>query len=381
MVPIVLLCRERLLASKYNDRFTFRGGNMRYTTFGRRTGLRVSEYALGAGNFGTGWGTGTERPEAQRVFDRFAEAGGTFIDTSDGYQVGQSEEMLGEFLTADRDHFVLATKYSNGTWTHDGKPDISRLGNSRKAMIASVEASLRRLNTDYIDLYWTHFPDEITPVEEIAGAFDDLVRSGKILHWGLSNFPAWRVSRAATLADLRGWSPTAGIQLEYSLVERTADRELLPMAESLGLGAALWSPLGGGLLTGKYRESDAGRLSEWGRLVHTETSAQKTATVDAVLEVAAEIGVAPAQVAVAWLRERAARAATTLVTIIGPRDTRQLDDYLGALDVELTDAQFSRLSEVSAVPLGMPHDVIAAQRNILLGGDASRVIRPAVPVS
>jgi aryl-alcohol dehydrogenase-like predicted oxidoreductase len=354
---------------------------MRYTTFGRRTGLRVSEYALGAGNFGTRWGTGAERPEAHKVFDRFAEAGGTFIDTADGYQVGESEEMLGDFLAADRDHFVLATKYSNGPGTHDGKPDISRLGNSRKAMITSVEASLRRLNTDYIDLYWAHFPDDITPVEEIAGAFEDLVRSGKILHWGLSNFPAWRVSRAATLADLKGWSPTAGIQLEYSLVERTADRELLPMAESLGLGAAFWSPLGGGLLTGKYRESDAGRLSDWGRLVHTESSAQKTATVDAVLEVAAEAGVAPAQVAVAWLRERAARAATTFVTIIGPRNTRQLDDYLGALDVELTDAQFARLSEVSAVPHGMPHDVIAAQRATLLGGDASRVVPPAVPVS
>jgi aryl-alcohol dehydrogenase-like predicted oxidoreductase len=350
---------------------------MRYTTFGRRTGLRVSEYALGTGNFGTGWGVGTDRAEAQKVFDRFAEAGGTFIDTADGYQVGDSEAMLGEFLAADRDHFVLATKYSNGPV----KQDISRLGNGRKAMIASVEASLRRLNTDYIDFYWAHFPDEITPIEEIARAFEDLVRSGKILHWGLSNFPAWRVSRAATLADLRGWAPTAGIQLEYSLVERTADRELLPMAQSLGLGVALWSPLGGGLLTGKYRKSDAGRLSDWNRLVHTETTAQKTATVDAVLAVAAEVGAPPAQVAIAWLRERAARAATTYVTIIGPRDTRQLGDYLGALDVELTDQQYARLTEVSAVPLGMPHDIIAAQQDTLLGGDADRVIRSVIPVS
>jgi aryl-alcohol dehydrogenase-like predicted oxidoreductase len=153
------------------------------------------------------------------------------------------------------------------------------------------------------------------------------------------------------------------------------------MAESLGLGAAFWSPLGGGLLTGKYRESDAGRLTKWGRLVHTETTAQKTATVDAVLEVAAEIGTAPAKVAVAWLRERAARAATPFVTIIGPRDVRQLEDYLGALDVELTDDQYTRLTEVSAVPLGQPHDLVAAQRNTTLGGDAGRVIRPAVPVS
>ncbi|MDN3351514.1 aldo/keto reductase [Actinomadura sp. DC4] len=350
---------------------------MRYTAFGRRTGLRVSEYALGTGNFGTGWGTGTEQDEARRVFDGFAEAGGVFIDTADGYQAGESETMLRDFLAADRDHFVLASKYSNGPV----KGDVSRSGNSRKNMIASVEASLRRLGTDHIDLYWAHYPDEITPMEEIARAFDDLVRSGKILHWGLSNFPAWRVSRAATLAELRGWAPPAGIQLEYSLVERTADRELLPMAESLGLGAALWSPLGGGLLTGKYRESDAGRLSEWNRLVHTETTTQKTAVVDAVLAIAAEIGAAPAQVAVAWMRERAARIATTFVTIIGPRSVRQLDDYLGALDVSLTGEQYDRLTQVSAVPLGMPHDLIAAQQDTALGGDASRVIRPATPVS
>jgi aryl-alcohol dehydrogenase-like predicted oxidoreductase len=355
---------------------------MRYTTFGRRTGLRVSEYALGTGNFGTGWGSGAERPEAQRIFDRFAEAGGTFIDTADGYQAGQSETMLGEFLAADRDHFVLATKYSNGPYRRAGNPDVSRLGDGRKAMITAVEASLRRLRTDYIDLYWAHIPDGITPTEEIARAFDDLVRAGKILHWGLSNFAAWQVSRAATSADLRGWAPTAGIQLEYSLVERTADRELLPMAESLGLGAALWSPLGGGLLTGKYRASDTGRLSDWdGRLVHTENTAQKTAVVNAVLEVAAETDAPPAQVAVAWLREHAARSATTHVAIIGPRNLRQLDDYLGALDVTLTDAQYTRLSEVSAVSRGMPHDLVAAQRDTLLGGDASRVIHPAVPVS
>ena len=350
---------------------------MRYTTFGRRTGLRVSEYALGTGNFGTGWGMGAERKEAQQIFDGFAEAGGTFVDTADGYQAGESETMLGDFLAADRDHFVLATKYSNGPV----RADLSRSGNSRKNMIASVEASLRRLNTDRIDLYWAHFPDEITPIEEIARAFEDLVRSGKILHWGLSNFAAWRASRAATLADLRGWAPTAGVQLEYSLVERTADRELLPMAEALGLGAALWSPLGGGLLTGKYRESDAGRLTDWQRLVHTESTAQKTAVVDAVLAIAAEIGTAPATVALAWLRERAARAATTFVTIIGPRSAAQLDGYLEALDVELSDTQFTRLTEVSAVPLGMPHELVAAQQDAILGGDATRFVRPATPVS
>jgi aryl-alcohol dehydrogenase-like predicted oxidoreductase len=349
---------------------------MRYTTFGGRSGLRVSEYALGAGNFGTGWGHGAEPEEARKIFERFAEAGGTFIDTADGYQAGESEKLLGGFLAAERDHFVLATKYSNGAPT-----DISRAGNGRKSMISAVEASLRRLGTDHIDLYWAHFPDDITPLEEIASGFDQLVRSGKILHWGLSNFAAWQASRAATLADLRGWSPLVGIQVEYSLVERGADRELLPMAEALGAGVTLWSPLGGGLLTGKYRHSDAGRLTGLQRLIHTEDAGQKTAVVDAVLAIAEEIGATPAQVAMAWLRERGTRAATTYVPIIGPRDAAQLEDYLGALDVALTDEQVTRLTEVSAVPLGTPHEVNAERRDALLGGQADHFIPPAAPAA
>jgi aryl-alcohol dehydrogenase-like predicted oxidoreductase len=309
------------------------GDLMRYTTFGRRTGLRVSEYALGTGNFGTGWGAGAEPDEARRMFDRFAEAGGTFLDTADGYQFGESEELVGKFVAADRDHFVLATKFTNGA---SPQPGISRTGNSRKNMVASLEASLKRLGTDYIDLYWVHFPDDLTPMDEILRGLDDLVSSGKILHAALSNFPAWRVSRAATLADLKNWAPVAGIQIEYSLVERTADRELLPMAESLGLGAALWSPLGGGLLTGKYRRSDEGRLTDLKAVIHTESTQQKTAVVDTVLAVAEESGATPAQVSVAWVRERAAQASTSFVPIIGPRNLTQLDDYLSALDVQLT---------------------------------------------
>ena len=232
---------------------------MQHRTFGRLTGLRVSEYALGAGNFGTRWGTGAEPAEAQRIFERFADAGGTVIDTAESYQLGESETLLGDFLAADRDHFVVATKYSNGV----AKPEMATTGNGRRNMIRAVEGSLKRLKTDRIDLYWVHFQDGVTPIEEILRGLDDLVSSGKILHAGLSNFPAWRVSRAQTIAELRGWSPIAGIQVEYSLVERTADRELLPMAEALGLGVTLWSPLGGGLLTGKYRLTDEGRLTRW----------------------------------------------------------------------------------------------------------------------
>jgi aryl-alcohol dehydrogenase-like predicted oxidoreductase len=350
---------------------------MCYTTFGHRTGLRVSEYALGTANFGTGWGAGAEPDEARRIFDRFAEAGGIFLDTADTYQFGESEELTGKFIAADRDHFVLATKFTLGAAP---QPSVSRTGNSRKNMVMSVEASLKRLGTDYIDLLWVHFPDELTPMEEILRGLDDLVRSGKIHHAALSNFPAWRVSRAVTLADLKNWAPIVGIQNEYSLVERTADRELLPMAESLGLGAALWSPLGGGLLTGKYRRSTKGRLSDLGAVIHTESTDQKTAVVDAVLAIAEETGVTPAQVSVAWVRERAAQSATSLIPIIGPRNLTQLDNYLGALDVHLTPQQFAQLSEVSAVPLGVPHEAIAGSLGGIQGGDTSRVIAPAVPV-
>ncbi|UGQ13975.1 aldo/keto reductase [Yinghuangia sp. ASG 101] len=351
---------------------------MRYTTFGRQTGLRVSEYALGTGNFGTGWGAGAEPDEARRMFDRFAEAGGTFVDTADNYQFGESEELVGKFVAADRDHFVLATKFTNGASPQSG---VSRTGNSRKNMVASLEASLKHLGTDYVDLYWVHFPDDLTPIEEILRGLDDLVSSGKILHVALSNFPAWRVSRAAILADLKGWAPVAGIQVEYSLVERTADRELLPMAEALGLGAALWSPLGGGLLTGKYRRSDEGRLTDLKAVIHTEDTDQKTAVVDTVLAIAEETGATPAQVAVAWVRERADRASTPLVPIIGPRNLAQLDDYLGALDVRLTAEQFTRLSDVSAVRLGFPHEAIAGVRDTVRGGSADRITLPAVPVA
>ncbi|GAA4572110.1 aldo/keto reductase [Planotetraspora kaengkrachanensis] len=351
---------------------------MRYTTFGRGTGLRVSTYGLGTGNFGTGWGTGAGRDDAKAIFEKFAEAGGTLIDTADGYQLGESERLLGEFLAADRESFVLASKYTSGTGTSGG---VSLTGNSRKNMFRSVEASLRRLGTDYLDLYWVHFPDSVTPIEEILRGLDDLVRTGKILHFGLSNFPAWRVSHAAAIADLRGWAPVAGIQVEYSLVERTPERELLPMADALGLGVAQWSPLGGGLLTGKYRVSAEGRLSDWGRLVHSEDSTQKTAVIDAVLAIAEETGASPSQVSVAWLLERGRRSTTAYVPIIGPRSVKQLEDYLGALEVGLSEAQYSLLDRVSAVPAGVPHEVNEGMLDVMLGGDRGRFDRPAVPVA
>jgi aryl-alcohol dehydrogenase-like predicted oxidoreductase len=352
---------------------------MRYKIFGRRTGLRVSELALGAGNFGTRWGHGAERNEAKKVFDAYVEAGGNFIDTADTYQFGESEELVGEFIASDRDNFVITTKYTLGTTSTDG---ISRTGNSRKNMVRSVEGSLKRLKTDRIDLYWVHFADGVTPMEEIARAFDDLVRAGKIHYAGLSNFPAWRVARADLLAELRGWAPIAGIQIEYSLAERTADRELLPMAEALGLGAALWSPLGGGFLTGKYRSSDEGRLNtRLGVLVHREKTARETAILDAVLAIAKEVGASPTEVAIAWLLHKAARSTTSLIPILGSRTREQLAATLSAVDVKLSPDQIARLDAPSVTPLGTPHEQTNGSAAAIAGGKPELLDLPAIPVA
>ena len=351
---------------------------MRYKIFGRSTGLRVSELGLGTGNFGTRWGHGAEPGEAKKIFDGYVAAGGNFIDTADTYQVGQAEELVGEFIAADRDHFVVATKFTLGV---SAQSRMSETGNSRKNMLRSVDASLNRLKTDRIDLYWAHMADAVTPMEEILRAFDDLVRAGKILHAGLSNFPAWRISRATALAEWRGWAPLAGIQVEYSLAERTPDRELLPMAEALGLGAALWSPLGGGFLTGKYRTSDEGRLKRLGVLVHTEKTARETALLDAVLAIADERDVSPTHVAVAWLRHKAARSTTSLVPILGPRTREQLDATLGALEVELSSDQIRRLDDASVVSLGVPHEQIQSSAARLAGGKPEFMDRPILPVA
>jgi aryl-alcohol dehydrogenase-like predicted oxidoreductase len=266
-----------------------------------------------------------------------------------------------------------------GTTATDG---ISRTGNSRKNMVRSVEGSLKRLKTDCIDLYWAHFADGVTPMEEIVLAFDDLVRSGKIHYAGLSNFPAWRISRADLLAELRGWAPIAGIQIEYSLAERTADRELLPMAEALGLGAALWSPLGGGFLTGKYRSSDEGRLNtRLGVLVHREKTARETAILDTVLAIAKEVGASPTEVAIAWLLHKAARSTTSLIPILGSRTREQLGATLSAVEVKLSPDQIARLDTPSAIPLGTPHEQTNGSAAAIAGGKPELLDSPFIPVA
>jgi aryl-alcohol dehydrogenase-like predicted oxidoreductase len=349
---------------------------MRYTSFGRRTGLRVSEYALGTGNFGTAWKSGVDTTDAHAIFDRFVDAGGTYLDTAAMYQSGQSESMLGDMLATTRDEFVISSKYGLG---NPEKIDRTNNGASRKAMVASVEASLRRLGTDYLDVFWVHFPDAFTPIDEILRGLDDLVSAGKIHHGALSNFPAWRVALAAKEADLRGWSPIVGIQTEYSLAERGAESEILPMAEALGIAVNLWSPLAGGLLTGKYRNGGEGRKTDPSRFV-SDTTTQTNAILDTVLEVAAETGANAAQVSMAWLRERGNRSSTAIIPIIGPRTMAQLEDYLGALDVTLSDEQYTRLDEVSLPTLGVSPEINAMTRNAMLDGEPARFILPSTPV-
>src|SRR6202158_2010994 len=233
---------------------------MRYRLLGN-SGLRVSEAALGTMTFGEDWGWGAAKEEARKVYDAFREAGGNFIDTANVYTNGTSESFLGEFMQGHRQSVVMATKYTNAT----PGTDPNAAGNHRKSMMQSVEASLKRLQTDYIDLYWVHIWDQITPVEEIMHGLDDLVRQGKVLHVGISDFPAWWIAQANTLASLRGWSQFIGLQIEYSLMERTVERELIPMAKALNVGVVAWSPLARGILTGKYHgegKVDGGRMAK-----------------------------------------------------------------------------------------------------------------------
>jgi aryl-alcohol dehydrogenase-like predicted oxidoreductase len=342
---------------------------MNYQLFGTKTGLRVSELALGTSTFGTGAGYGSSPEEARSIWDGYVAAGGNFIDTSDAYQQGEAERRVGQLMGAERGDFVLASKY---TRTANPAAAIAQLGNHRKAMTQAVEASLKRLGTDYLDLYLVHLPDDVTPVEEIARGFDDLARAGKILYGGFSNFPSWRVATAVTLAELRGWNLLAGIQVEYSLVQRSAERELLPMAAGLGLGVMGYSPLGGGVLTGKYRQGETGRATLLGADVN---AAPTNAILDVLLVVAQEVEATPGQVATAWVKAKG------VLPIIGARTRQQLDEQLRVSTLALSPEQLQRLEAVSAVPLGYPHDLLAAQKSLLTGNRAGRVTWPTRPVA
>jgi aryl-alcohol dehydrogenase-like predicted oxidoreductase len=313
-----------------------------------RSGLRVSPLALGTMTFG--WGT--DQDAARAIFDAYVGRGGNFVDTANGYANGAAEEMVGEFAESRREELVIATKYSMPM--RSGDPNSG--GNSRKSMVRSVEDSLKRLRTDYIDLLYLHIWDGKTPIEEVLRAMDDLVRAGKVLYVGISDIPAWQVSRMQAIAELRGWAPLVALQIPYNLIERTVERDLIPMAEALGLGVVAWSPLAGGVLTGKYGQEDLALESGYTRKAVAAGNGFLTAygleIAEVVKDVAAKLGTTSSRVALAWTLLNPA----VVAPIVGARTLAQLDDNLGVFGISLEPEQQARLAEASAVDLGFPHE-------------------------
>jgi len=343
---------------------------MRYRLLGN-SGLRVSEAALGTMTFGDEWGWGSVKDEARKVYDAFREAGGNFIDTANFYTNGTSEAFLGEFMKDHRQSVVLATKYSNA----NPGTDPNAAGNHRKSMVQALEASLKRLKTDYIDLYWVHIWDQITPVEEVMRGLDDLVRQGKVLYVGISDAPAWWIAQANTLAHLRGWSPFVGLQIEYSLIERSVERELIPMAKALNLGLTAWSPLARGVLTGKYHghgSSEQARMNNDGMKDFMPEKQRTDRVVAAVKAVSDQTGRGMAQVALAWLRYRP----VPVIPIIGARKLSQLRDNLASFDLTLSAEQLKILDEASRIELGFPYDIYNKEmvRAMVYGGLRDQIL-------
>jgi aryl-alcohol dehydrogenase-like predicted oxidoreductase len=343
---------------------------MKYKLLGK-SGLRVSEAALGTMTFGEDWGWGSPKAEAQKVYETYRKAGGNFIDTANVYTNGTSERFLGEFIQGDRQSVVLATKYANAAPGND--PNAA--GNHRKSVMQAVEASLKRLQTDYIDLYWVHIWDGITPVEEVMRGLDDLVRQGKVLYVGISDAPAWWIAQANTLAELRGWTQFIGLQIEYNLIERTVERELVPMAKALNLGVLAWSPLAKGVLTGKYHgedKADGARLANEKMKEFLPEEQRAAPIISAVKSVSEQTGRSMAQVALAWLRHQT----VPVIPIIGARKVSQLQDNLGSLDLVLSAEQLQSLDGASRIELGFPQSAYEREstRVVRYGGMWDRLL-------
>ncbi|MBX3066212.1 MAG: aldo/keto reductase [Anaerolineae bacterium] len=332
---------------------------MKYRLLGK-SGLRVSELALGTMTFGEDWGWGASKEASRQQFDLFVEQGGNFIDTAINYTEGTAEKYVGEFVKGQRERFVIATKYS----LVRNRGDVNGAGNNRKNLMHSLDHSLKSLGVDYLDLFWLHAWDFTTPVEEIMRGLDDAVRAGKVLYVGISDTPAWIVSRANAIAELRGWSPFIALQIEYSLIERTPERDLLPMAQTLELGVTPWAALGGGVLTGKYLKDPQaqGRIND----SSPRRSERNTAIATEVVKIAEEIGRPAAQVAINWVMRQPA----VVSPIIGARSAEQLKESLAAAEFTLTPEQLARLDAVSQIDLGFPHDFLARDniRDILSAG-------------
>jgi aryl-alcohol dehydrogenase-like predicted oxidoreductase len=333
---------------------------MKYSLLGK-SGLRVSELALGAMTFGTEWGWGTEKNEGRKMLDLYIDNGGNFVDTANVYTNGSSEKMLGEFLGEKRQQIVLSTKYTINT--RPGDPNSG--GSHRKNMVRSVETSLQRMKTDYIDLLYLHIWDGTTPIEEILRAMDDLVRAGKVLYVGICTTPAWQISRMQAIADLRGWSPLIALQIEYNLIGRTPERDLIPMANEMGLGVVPFSPLSSGLLSGKYSREDF--LSKSGSTPGNSGTRKDTLEylgkfternmniVDEVKKLASEVQKSPSQVALAWLLSRS----TVTSVLLGASKLEQLENNLRSLNTHLSPDQIKRLDDISRIAMGYPHEHLA----------------------
>jgi aryl-alcohol dehydrogenase-like predicted oxidoreductase len=342
-----------------------------------RSGLRVSRLALGAMTFGTDWGWGSDEQAARAVFDRYIAAGGNFIDTADVYTNGSSERWVGKFIRQGnlRDRIVLTTKFTFSDSFGAGAPDPNTGGNHRKNILRAVEGSLKRLGTDYIDLYLMHTWDRITPVEEVMRTFDDLVRAGKVRYVGFSDVPAWYAARGQTIAELRGWEPLATLQLEYSLVERNIEREFSTLAQQLGMGIMVWSPLGSGFLSGKYRPGRDGAAGA-GRLQTLKDSTNPAfmkftqrnwAIVAALEEVANAVGHSMAQVALNWAANRPGIASL----IVGATKLEQLEDNLHALDFTLPKELVAKLDQVSAPERQFPYFFFENEMQGMIYGGAA----------
>jgi aryl-alcohol dehydrogenase-like predicted oxidoreductase len=336
---------------------------MRYKLFGH-SGLRVSELALGTMTFGEDWGWGASKEECRKIFDAYANAGGNFIDTSVNYTNGTAERFVGDFVAGDRDHFVVATKYTLARRPND--PNAS--GNHRKNMMNSVAASLQHLKTDTIDVLWLHAWDYTTSIEEVMRGLDDLVRQGKVLYVGISDSPAWVASAANVLAELRGWSRFTALQVRYNLEDRSVERDLLPMAKAFGLAVMPWSILGAGTLTGKYnRPSAEPRRNQ-------SASTEQLRLADTINAVAHEVGRTPSQVAINWVRQQTKKA-SPIIPILGARSEAHIKDNLASLDFELGPEHLKRLDEANPIDLGFPHEFLSSEgiRNIVFAGVYSQI--------
>ncbi len=334
------------------------------------SGLRVSEICLGTMSFGEDWGFGADEATSHRVLSAYADRGGNFLDTADKYHNGQTEEFIGRWLPGRRARMVVATKY---TLTSDHS-DPNASGSHRKNLMQSVEASLRRLNTDYIDLLWVHAHDPSTPYEETLRALDDVVRQGKVNYIGVSDTPAWIVSAANVLAELRAWTQYIGLQIEYNMLARDAERELIPMARHFGLSVTAWGPLAGGVLSGKYtRGGDNDSRRKAGNESRGRSSERGLAIARLVDSIADELGATSAQVAVAWLLA----TGYEMIPIVGARKESQIEDSLGAAELTLPEEALQRLDEASRIQLGFPHDFLASDnvQNMVNGELGNQLLR------